>query len=166
MISPELIRRYPFFAGLSGEQVRVIAELAEEEIVDTDHYFFHEGDTLDGFYLALEGAIALVIELPDRAVSHRISDQFSRKLSTTDVVISTVGPGDVFGWSGLVPPHSAIAGAKALAPARVVKVKSVELLKIFEEDCSFGYKMTVKAAQGIRDRLHDLRIESLAALAP
>ena len=83
MISPELIRRYPFFAGLSGEQIRLIADLADEEIVETGHYFFHEGEALDGFYLALEGAIALVIELPDRQVSHRISDQFTRKLSTT-----------------------------------------------------------------------------------
>jgi CRP-like cAMP-binding protein len=166
MITPELIRRYPFFAGLSEDQIRTIGKLADEEIVETGHYFFHEDDHLDRFYLALEGAIALVIELPDRAVEHRISDQFTRKLSTTDVVISTVGPGDVFGWSGLVPPHSAIAGAKALAPARVIKIDCEALLKIFEEDYSFGYRMTQKAAQGIRERLHDLRIESLASTTP
>jgi hypothetical protein len=32
----------------------------------------------------------------------------------------------------------------------------------FDEDCQFGYIMTQKAAQVMRDRLHDMRIESLA----
>ena len=81
-------------------------------------------------------------------------------------MISTVGPGDVFGWSGLVPPHDAIAGAKALAPARVVKINTEKLLQPSEGDYSLGSKMPPKAPQGTRARLHDLRIESLAAMAP
>jgi CRP-like cAMP-binding protein len=162
MISPEILRRYPFFARLSIEQLNKLAELANEEIVETDHFFFHEENELDHFYLVLEGAVAIVFELPERDVEHKISDQFLRKLKTKDVVTSTVGPGELFGWAGLVPPHCANAGAKALTPCRVIAFDRNELLKNFDEDPRFGYLMMQRTAQAISGRLRDLRIESLA----
>jgi CRP-like cAMP-binding protein len=74
----------------------------------------------------------------------------------------TVSPGDVFGWTGLVPPFIATAGAKTLTPCRIIAFDTKELMEKFEDDCRFGYVMTQKAAQVMRDRLHDMRIESLA----
>lgn len=162
MVSPELIRRYPFFAGLSRDQIKVLAEAAEEETVEAGHYFFHEGETLPCFCIALEGAIAVVIELPARGVEHKLSDQFSRQLQTEDVVVSTVGPGETFGWSALVPPHKATAGVKATTAARVIHFHADKLLRAFEEDCEFGYLMMQKVAQVVRDRLRDTRIQSLS----
>ncbi len=64
MISPELIRRYPFFSGLEHEQIVALANVASEFKAETDHYFFHEGDMLDNLYLLVEGAAAIVIEVP------------------------------------------------------------------------------------------------------
>jgi len=162
MVSPELIRRYPFFAGLSMDEITLLARAASEKSVEAGHTFFREGDQLDHFYLAVEGAIGIVIELPERDVEHKISEQFTGTFRTRDVVISTVGPGDVFGWSGLVPPHKATAGAKALTPCRVLSFDCRDLHEKFEEDCRFGYLMMQKAAQVIRGRLRDTRIQSLA----
>jgi CRP-like cAMP-binding protein len=76
-----------------------------------------------------------------------------------------VGTGDVFGWSGLIPPTRATASAKAITDCRVLIFDSQELLKMFDEDCQLGYVMTVKAAGVIRERLRDMRIESLVHLA-
>lgn len=162
MVSTELLRRYPFFAGLSRDHLNTLARISDEITVEAEEYFFHEDDELESFYLVLEGAVAIVFRLPERDVQHKIADQFAREFKTKDVVLSTAGTGDIFGWSGLVPPYKATAGAKALTRCRVVAVGSKELISIFEEDCRFGYVMTQKAAQVIRDRLRDLRIESLA----
>ncbi len=41
MVSLELIRRYPFFAGLSYENIVALAEVADELSVSPGHYFFH-----------------------------------------------------------------------------------------------------------------------------
>ena len=164
MISPEVLRRYPFFARLSMDQISTLAKLAKEETVETDHFFFREDEDINNFYLILEGAVAIVFELPERDVKHKISDQFERKLKTRDVVVSTVGPGDVFAWSALVPPYKATAGAKAVTPCRVIAFECKELIKEFETDCAFGYVMTQKAAQVIGERLRDLRIESLSTV--
>ncbi len=162
MISAELIRRFPFFAGLDLEQINKLAKLGTEEIVEEGYYFFHEDDKLEKFFISLEGAVGIVYEVPERDVEHKVADQFARKLKTKDIVISTVGPGEMFGWAGLIPPHKARATAKALAPCRVIAFDAAELVKDFETDCGFGYVMTQKAAQVIGQRLRDLRVESLA----
>lgn len=162
MISPELIRRYPFFASLSHEQIVTLAKVADEVTVETDHYFFHEGDNLDNFYLVLEGVVAIVVEVPDRDVEQKVSEQLTGELQTKEVVTSAVGPGEVFGWSALVSPHQATTSGKATTPCRVVTFDCQQLLEIFEEDCQFGYVMTQKIAQIVRERLRDVRIESLA----
>ncbi len=165
MISPELLRRYPFFGGLNHDQLVALAKVGSEEAVDAGHYFFHERDQLDHLYLILEGAVAVVIEIPAENTHQTVADQYNRQLHTTDVVISAIGPGEVFGISALIPPPVASAGAKATTPCRVVAFNSQELLQIFAQDCAFGYIMTQKIAQIFRGRLHDMRIESLAQVA-
>ena len=165
MVSPELLRRYPFFAGLEYEHIVKLARVADEERVENGHCFFRECDELESVYLVMEGAVAIVFEVPDQDVEQQVSGQLTGELKTKDVTVSTVGTGDVFGWSGLIPPNTATASAKAITPCRVLSFDSKELLQTFEEDCRFGYIMARKAAQVIRERLRDLRIESLAHLA-
>ncbi len=165
MISPEIIRRYPFFAGLSFSQIEFLAQNAEEALEEADAYFFHDGDRLESFYLVLEGEVSIVIELPDQTKKQTVAGQLTGDLTTKEVVVSTVGSGDVFGWSGMVEPHLATAGANAVTACRVVQFDCAALLAQFEEDCEFGFIMVQKAAQVIRDRLRDMRLESLAFLS-
>ena len=162
MISPEIIRRYPFFGGLAIEQIQQLALVAEEIRVDNDHFFFKEGDELDKVYLVLEGAVALVFQLPDQEAKPSVAGQLIGDMQMKDMVVSTVGTGDVFGWSGLIPDHQATAGAKAVTPCTLIAFDCKKLLAIFEKDCHFGMLLTQKVAMVIRERLRDLRIETLA----
>jgi CRP-like cAMP-binding protein len=164
MISPEILRRYPFFAGLNVDQITTLAQIAQEISVETGYYFFREGDDLKNFYLVLEGAVAIVVAVTDRDVEQKIAEQLTGELETKDVTASTAGTGDIFGFSGLAPPHRATAGAKAIVPCRVLVFECEELRQVFEDDCPFGLVMMQKAAQVIRERLRDMRIQSLADL--
>jgi CRP-like cAMP-binding protein len=150
MISPEVLRRYPYFAGLTADQMATVANTAEEISAPAGHFFFHEGDPLTHLYIVLEGEVAILIELPAQ---------------NKQVVTSTAGPGEVFSWSGLVPPYQATAGAKALSVSRVLSFDCRALRQAFEKDCQLGYIMMQMLAQVIRDRLRDLRIETLACMA-
>jgi CRP/FNR family cyclic AMP-dependent transcriptional regulator len=145
MISPEVLRRYPFFAGLSMDEVVILAKAAQELSVKKDHNFFNEGDELDNFFLVIEGQAGIIIKLPKK-----------------DVVFTTLGSGDVFGWSALVPPKTATSGAKALSDCRVIAFDGKELWSKFEGDPKFGFIMFQRIAQVIRTRLEYLRIETLA----
>ncbi|MCO6452497.1 MAG: Crp/Fnr family transcriptional regulator [Caldilineales bacterium] len=161
MISPEILRRYPFFAGLSFEHLARLANAGKEVTIDEGAYMFHEGDQLDAIYLLQEGAVGVIMEFPAADVKHPVSEQFSGKMSTDEALISAIGPGEVFAWSSLVPPHKASAGAKTLTRCRLVAFDSEKLLATFAEDFQLGYFMMQKVAHVISQRLHDVRIESL-----
>ncbi len=164
MVSTQLLQRYPFFAGLSHDRIVALAEAAEEVSVDAGHFFFHEDDELDHFFVTTEGEVAIVMELPDRGVEHTLARQFNRNYQTRDVIITTVGSGDVFGWSGLVPPHTCSAGAKALTPCRVIAFDCAALEEVFKQDGGLSYQMTERTAQVIRARMRAMRTMMLADL--
>lgn len=164
MISPEVLRRFPFFAGLSHEHLVALADLAEESSVDEGARFFREGDLLEAFYLNLEGTVGIFIELPAKAAAQTVAGQLTGEFPTKDVVISSVGPGDAFGWSGLVSPFQATASAKALTPCQVLSFDCQQLRQLLDDDCELGYRMTQRAAEVMISRLRDLRIESLASM--
>ena len=165
MISTELLRRYPFFAGLNDDYMVTLAKSAVEYSVDEGHCFFPEGDILDHFYLVLEGTIAIVIEVPDWNEVQTLTRQLTGNLKNRDVTVSTVRPGNIFGWSALIPPHKSTASAKAQTSCRVVSFDCEELRPLCDEDHEFGHLMTQKSAQVIRERLRDMRMESLAEVA-
>lgn len=164
MISPEILRRYPLFAGLKHDHLVAVADAAEEIQVEAGHYFFREDDQLDTIYVNVRGAVAVVIELPDPAAAESVAGQLTGSIPTKDAVVSTVGPGEAFGWSSLVPPHVSTATTKALTDCTVIAIDCTGFRKTFETDCEFGWLMTQKAAQILRQRLKDLRLESLAFL--
>jgi CRP/FNR family cyclic AMP-dependent transcriptional regulator len=147
MVSPELIRRYPYFSGISLEQLNKLAKIAEETECEPDNYFHHEGDDIGKVYIIIEGEVSLVTSLPQQ---------------DKEVVINTLGTGDVFGWTSLLPPYTAGSGAKSIGKCKLIEFDSAQLRAKFEEDYQFGYLMMIKIAQIVRERLDSIVIETLA----
>ena len=164
MISRHSIKVYPFFAGMDPNYKRILAERANRVSVKSDYCFFREGDELNNFYLVVDGEIAIYIEVPDHSVEQSLTRQLTRDLVTEDITVSTAGPGEIFGWSALIPPHKSTAGAKAIKPSHVIEFNCDDLRPIFKSDNHFAYMMTLKAAQVIRKRLRDRRVEMLAKI--
>jgi CRP/FNR family cyclic AMP-dependent transcriptional regulator len=150
MISPELLRRYPYFAGVSSDHLVTLARAAEEETITAGEFFFHEGDALDKVYIVIEGEAAVLVDLPGKK---------------QEVVLSTVGPGEVFAWSGLVPPHQATSSVRAMTPCRVMAFDCKQLLAKFDEDSALGYLMMQRLAQVMRDRIQDMHMETISCIA-
>lgn len=165
MISREVIRRYPFFAGFSQEQIETLASAADVISAENGYIFFHEGEHLNSFYLVMEGLISINIDVPDRGVDQPLSGQLTGNLISNGVTVSTVQPGQIFAWSALIPPHESTAGAKAIEDSRVIEFDCKKLRQAFKEDCCFGHLLTLKAAQVVRNRLRDMRMVLLADLA-
>lgn len=162
MISPELIRRYPFFADLSMDQIVTLAQAAEELEVEAEHYFFHQGNELDHFYVVIEGEVGILLNLTDDRIEQPLSSQLTGAVQTREIVVSKIQPGEMFGWSALVPPHTATSSGKALTRSRVAAFDCTELRPIFANNCRFSHIMLQKATQVIRERFRALRIETLS----
>jgi CRP-like cAMP-binding protein len=165
MVPIELIRRYPFFAGFSHEQLVDLSMAAEQVFVEAGHQIVFEGERLTNFYLVLEGSVGIFVKVPDGDSEQSLTRQITNDLITKDVVVSNVGVGELFGWSALVPPNMSTANAKALTACHIMEFDYHALAPIIEEDCCFGHLLTLKAAQIIRDRLRDKRIEILSEVA-
>ncbi len=162
MISPERLRFYPFFGNFPHKNLVQLADIAEEMIVHPGDIIFREGEEIDHIYLIESGAVGLSIAIPARGVTHSVSDQLTGKLETEEIVISALDRGDVFGWSGLVPPHHSTATARALTESHLLAFDCDQLRDLFREDCRFGYIMMMKIGQVIRQRFEDLHMEILA----
>ena len=50
MISPEILRRYPYFAAAKDEGLRDLAMLCEEELIPAGTVMYREGDKADKLY--------------------------------------------------------------------------------------------------------------------
>ena len=165
MISVELLRRYPFFTGFDHDQLRALAMATDEHSVDAEHTFFNEEEMLSNFFLILEGTAALTIKIPDREAEQSNNNHITGDFVTRDVNVGTLGAGELFGWSALIPPHEPTASIKAMTPCRVVSFDTETLQHTMDEDCAFGHAMTLKVAQIIRERLRGRRMELLTEYA-
>ncbi|MGQ9681819.1 MAG: Crp/Fnr family transcriptional regulator [Anaerolineae bacterium] len=150
MVSPELLRRYPFFSGLDEERLVFLAKAAREESVAPGEYFFQDGDTLNNLYILVDGEVVITATLPAQK---------------REIVLSTISPGEVFAWSALVPPYQATSAAKAVSPCRVIALDCAPLRARFDEDCALGYVIMARLAQVMRDRIRAMRMETIACLA-
>lgn len=164
MISNQFFSYYPFFNGLGKDHINYLMDVAHEVTLEQGKYFFREGDELNNFYLVGEGDVAIVIGVTDHDKEQNFVDHIFGKLNTRDITICTLGKGEMFGWSALVPPHYSTASAKASTISRVVVFDCKKLRRIFENDYRFAYLMMNKAAQTIRERLRAMRIENLESV--
>jgi CRP-like cAMP-binding protein len=162
MISPQLMRRYPFFSGLTHDQIYNLSTRGNEASFAAGQTFFREGEKLDKLYFVIEGTINIVVSVTDQNERHGTADQILGTLTTEDITVSTIGPGDIFAWSAMIRPHIATAGAISATSCRVIAFNSEELFDMFQDDCTFGYLMLEKVAGVIRRRLRDMHIQSLA----
>jgi CRP-like cAMP-binding protein len=162
MVSPELLRRYPFFSCLSHDQLATLAMAGQEITVEARHHFFMEGDKLRYMYFLLEGNVDITIGVPDRKAEQDVREQIMGNFIAEDIVVSHIVPGQLFGWSAMIPPNTSTAGAVSVYSSRVVAFDCEALMQVFEEDCPFANLMLQKVAKVIRARLRDMRIQSLA----
>ncbi len=75
MVSPELLRRYPFFGVLNSEQLKSIAMIADEISIAAGTKLFEECQQADTFYLLIEGSVELSYK-SEEELSPQIHESF------------------------------------------------------------------------------------------
>jgi len=150
MISPEVLRRFPLFAGQSFYMLDEIAMISNEVSVSEGDWLFHEEEDADNFYLIIEGEVSLTLFLYYKGSS--------KHLKTT----SPLTKGELFGWSSLVPPHHYKMGAVAEKDSTVLVINGKALRQLFDDNPEFGYPFMKNIAEEISDRLEYKIIQVLS----
>ena len=155
MISPELLRRYPFFGPFNDEQLKAIAKIADEEKADKDVELFQECQPADTFYLLLEGSIEL---------SYKSQEEYHPKTSK-EFYVGEINAGEVFAISALIVPYALNATGRTTQPSRYVKIDATALRKMLDEDPAMGYVIMQQVTKAIMERLAYTRVQLAAAWA-
>lgn len=153
MISPELLRRYPFFGLLTDDQLREVAIIATEETIDRGTVIFWEGEPAETLYFLLEGCIDLYYTVGEQ--KHRSPEK--------GIPVGEINPGEPFGISALIEPHMLTSTAFVSASSRVVKIDSAALRAQLKKDRKLDYLFTLQAAKAAISRLTATRIQLAAA---
>jgi CRP/FNR family cyclic AMP-dependent transcriptional regulator len=141
----ELVTESPIFDGLRHEQLELIAGCAWNVGFSAGERLFREGDPADTFYLVRRGRVALSTHAPARG----------------DVVIETLDPGEVVGWSWIFPPYVWHFDARALDDVRAVAFDGACLRDKCESDPALGYELMRRFAGVMIDRLLHTRLRLL-----
>jgi len=133
----------PVFKDLPHDQLELIAGCAQNAVFDPGDRLFREGDQSDTFFLIRHGIVALDTYVPNRG----------------QLTIDTVGPGEIVGWSWLVPPYRWHFTGRAVEQVRAVQFDGACLRGKCDDDTALGYALLTRFAQMLVDRLQATRIQ-------
>lgn len=132
-----LFQQHAFFAGLSEPWLDLIAGCAANVVVAEGGFVYREGEPADRFYLIRDGQVAIEVHVPGRAA----------------IIVETLGPEDLLGWSWLVPPFVNNFDARAVTHARLLSLDAVCLRGKMEDDPALGYALHKRFASVVAARL-------------
>jgi CRP/FNR family cyclic AMP-dependent transcriptional regulator len=140
-----LITESHALGDLPPGQLAVIAGCAGNVRFDAGDIVLHEGDAADRFFLLRHGRVALEIPAPGGA----------------PLLICTLGPGELLGWSWLFPPYRWHFDARATEPVAAVAFDGACLRGKCDADHDLGYELMRRFAGGMLDRLQATRLQLL-----
>lgn len=152
MISTEILRRYPFFAGLSDAQLKSVAMLAQESTYPKDTTLFAECDQANRVFILLEGSVDLY---------YRSQEEF-HPTTTKNFFVGEINPGEVFGTSALIEPYEMNTTARIPGDCRLVEIDAIELRKLMAQDLDLANKLLMAVIKTLKEQIAALRVQLAA----
>jgi CRP-like cAMP-binding protein len=130
---------------LGPELREELATLGRLETVPANAALTREGELTENFAILLSGRVALRTRVPERGM----------------VTILTVEPGDIVGWSAIVPPYRATSTAVALTPAEIALFDGRRLRDHLERNQPLAANLYPLVLRAVARRLEGTRLQLL-----
>jgi CRP-like cAMP-binding protein len=140
------LKTIPEFGQLDDADVDLIARIAKVGEVKAGNMVDVQGEPPTRFYILVSGRLGVVLEL----------DFGVRKKS---YMVTSLGPGSMFAYSGLVGNPNYTAGSRAMTNSTFLEFDVAKLEKEFESDPRLGYVMMKMVAQTIASRLRAMQLQ-------
>jgi CRP-like cAMP-binding protein len=156
MISPELLRRYPFFGFLDDTELKAVAMIGQDMYLEKDELLFETDTPATALYLVVDGCVDFLYVVTDRA-EPKLHKEF---------YLGEHGPGEIIGISALIEPYVYSTTARVTSPGcDVVRIEGAGLRALCEVDNKLAYGLMRQTAKLAMERLHDTRTLLAAARA-
>jgi CRP/FNR family transcriptional regulator, cyclic AMP receptor protein len=143
------VAAHPFLIGLPESHVRLLADCAMRAHFHSRGVIFREGEIANRFYLIQTGKVAL---------------ESTQEIAGAPVVIDTIGPGDLLGWSWIFPPHAWHFTARAVEPTAAIFFYGTILREYCEKDPALGYELFKRMSEVMMRRLQRARGRLIEAM--
>jgi CRP-like cAMP-binding protein len=141
----ELLAKHHFFQGLHADDLKFLAGCAANAHFDAGQFLLREGEAAERFYAIRAGTVAVEIHVPDRG----------------PVMVQTIGPGEILGWSWLFPPFRWQFDARAREAVRATLFDGACVRKKCDTNPSLGYELMKRLAHLVSQRLEATRVQLL-----
>ena len=143
----DTLKRAELFLGLDDADLLRIATLpsSHEVVFSPGEAIIRGGARASDLFVLREGEVDLVMAVPSEHLDEAHTVQVDR-----------VTTGGCFGWSALVRPHFYVMSAVCRRPSEVVNISGAELMALFEEEHSIGYRVFQSLSHIIGARLRDV----------
>jgi CRP/FNR family cyclic AMP-dependent transcriptional regulator len=142
-----MIAAHASFRMMRPKHIAAIAEGATLARFEANQLIFRETDVAHNWYLIQQGRVALEAHVPDAG----------------EIIIQTLGPGDVLGWSWLFPPYLLHFQARALDATQAICLDVAHLQVACEKDHDFGFELMKRVSQVLIERMQATRQKLLEA---
>jgi CRP-like cAMP-binding protein len=147
-VTPRILRTFPIFAGLTATELKSLSIIAEQVSYQRGDLIFKEDQPAHTLYLVVDGWLDIVVNT-DAEGEHK-------------ELVTTLSPGEIFGWSALVEPYTYTASAVCASPAEIIEFKGADLLGLFELDPRLCCVIMRRVCQVIADRLRATRLQMVS----
>ena len=145
-----MITRNGLVAGVPADHRDRLIRLAREVYFPVGTRIFEEGGLADRFWIISTGGVTLDVHVPGRRAA----------------AVDTLGPGDLLGWSWLVPPCRWHLGAEATSPVRAEEFDAAAVRALCDEDPVLGRALATYVAGVVGRRLRSTRTRLLDLYGP
>ena len=138
-----------FGSGLPPAAQTRLAELAHEETYPGGTVLLTEGEVAEDVGIVLKGRIALRTLVPERGM----------------VTILTIEPGDIWGWSAIVPPFRGTSTVVTIEPTTSIVFEGASLRIALREDSVLASAIYPRILVAVSRRLAASRLQLLDLFA-
>jgi len=122
----EALEGIVIFEGLTPEESETIGRLCKLTNVKKDETVFTAGASAHSLFFLRSGEVEL-----------RFQARFYS--STVEIPMDRVEPGEVCGWSAMIPPHRYTLSAYATEDSELVQIEQTDLQECCEANIRLGY---------------------------
>ena len=155
MISPELLRRFPFFNFMDDKQLKAVAMIAEEKTYADQKDIVENNSPAAKLFFLIEGTASYYYVVTSEHDPYYKQEYF----------ISDFNPGEIFGISALIEPYVYTALVRSEKTCRLIEIDASALRALCEVDTNLNCGLMRAVAKAAMERLQHTRVQLIATKA-
>jgi CRP-like cAMP-binding protein len=140
------LKTIPEFGQLPDTGLDLLTKLAKVGEVKAGNMIDVQGEPASRFYILVSGRLGVVLEL-DFGVTKK------------NYMVTSVGPGQMFAYSGLVGHQHYTAGSRAMTNCSYLEFDVDKLNAALDDDPRLGHVLMKMVAQTIASRLRAMQLQ-------